>query len=93
MDGGRGEGQEEEKIGHAAAQAARSKRQRIKKCDRRGKVTEEMERSAAKRSVSNQSRRGSPSNNTQANTIARCSTGGAERHAPRRGNLKQSKTE
>ena len=46
MGGGRGEGQEEEKIGHAAAQAARRNLQRIEKCDLRPKVREEMVRSS-----------------------------------------------
>ena len=46
MDGGRGEGQEEEKIGHAAAQAATAKPQRIEQCDLRRKVREEMVRRA-----------------------------------------------
>jgi hypothetical protein len=42
LGGGRGEGQEEEKIGHAAAQAARLNLQRIEKCDLRRQAREEM---------------------------------------------------
>ena len=48
MGGGRGEGQKEEKIVHAAAQAARLNTQRIEKCDLRRQVRDEMERSASR---------------------------------------------
>jgi hypothetical protein len=48
MDGGRGEGQEEEKIGHEATQAARLNLQRIEKCVLRQQAREEMVSSASR---------------------------------------------
>jgi hypothetical protein len=48
MGGGRGEGQEEEKIGHGATQAARLNLQCIEKCGLRRQVREEMVSSASR---------------------------------------------